>query len=375
MIRTKKFKNEGFLPYYRGKSSRQEAELSVYLRRKFLPLVRRQFPQHGLVQHQPAVRLAYIRKHSKTHRFFLRFDVKQFYPSVSQPGVAAALLENYRRLSGITPPTRMQQRVNRGFSSFFAEQPYRFGLPMATRLSVITGQALLLGVCAALSEYPFLCFQDDFLVLLPSRAEVDACMCRVVVELDRLGLTLNPAKLSAGRIAGSVVSFTGFRFAGGAFGIDAVKEETFRAKIKSMTSLTCRYSCQAAFIKMINRAVCGFGHYYKHASVRLAFAQLDAYIRQRVRRYLVRTRAAGNNAANLNISNELLHTVYGLRSLVDIFDGLKRPVATASVRRAQPVQPAFTMTRTEELLVHQIKLLKELLNVERDTNRSLCNYA
>lgn len=45
-----KYKNGGFLPYYRGKSSREEAELSVYLRHKFVPFVRRQFPQHGLVQ-------------------------------------------------------------------------------------------------------------------------------------------------------------------------------------------------------------------------------------------------------------------------------------------------------------------------------------
>jgi hypothetical protein len=174
-----KFKNGGFLPYYRAKYSREEADLLVYLRRKFLPLVRRQFPQHGLVACRPADRLAYLRKHSKTHRFFLRFDVSRFYPSVSQPDVAATLLENYRRLCGKPASVRMQQRVNRGFSSFFAAQPYPFGLPLATGLSAITGQALLLGVCSSFADCPFLCFQDDFLVLCPTKADIDVCLCRV----------------------------------------------------------------------------------------------------------------------------------------------------------------------------------------------------
>lgn len=369
-----KFKNGGFLPYYKGKSSKADAELSVYLRRKFMPLVRRQFPQHGLLDVRPARRLAYIRKHSKTHRFFLRFDVARFYPSVVQPEVAAALLENYHRLSGKTPPLRMQQRVNREFGNFFAAQPYRFGLPMATKLSAITGHALLLGLCAVLSEYPFLCYQDDFLVFLPSKGEIDVCMCRVIVELDRLGLKPNVSKLSSGRFASSTVSFTGFRYAGGNFGVAPEKEEDFRAKIKTMTSLSRKYTNQAAFIKLINRAVNGFGHYYKHASVRLLFARLDGYIRQRVRRYLVLTRAVADKTANLSLSNELLHGQYGLRSLVDICNGLKRTAVKAAVQRALPVQPAFTMTRTEELLVHQVKLLKELLSVQRDSQLALAGW-
>jgi len=114
-----KFKNGGFLPYYRAKCAREDVELSVYLRHKFLPLVRRQFSQHGLVECRPASRLAYLRKDIKTHRFFLRFDVKLFYSSVSQPTVGDILLKNYRCLSGKIPPKRMRMRVNFWFSSYF----------------------------------------------------------------------------------------------------------------------------------------------------------------------------------------------------------------------------------------------------------------
>lgn len=369
-----KYKNGGFLPYYRGKSSREEAELSVYLRHKFVPFVRRQFPQHGLVQQKPAARLAFIRKHSKTHRFFLRFDVERFYPSVNQPGVAKVLLENYRRLSGKIPPLRMQQRVNRGFSSFFAEQPHRFGLPLATRLSVITGQALLLGLCSLLSDYPFLCYQDDFLVLLPTKAEIDVCMCRVYAELDKLGLKINLSKLASGCFATSAVSFTGFRYAGSNFGIATEKEEDFKTKIKAMTSLKRSYSNQAAFVKQINRAINGFGHYYKHASVRLLFGKLDAYVRQRIRRYLMRTRSATDKAANLKLSTDTLYTMLGLRSLVVIYDALKRPMLKTAHRITQPPQQAFALSRTEDLLMRQNKLLKELLDTQRASQMLLAAW-
>jgi hypothetical protein len=140
-----KFENGGFLPYYRAKYAREDVELSVYLRRKFLPLVRRQFPQHGLVECRPASRLAYLRKHSKTHRFYLRFDVKLFYPSVNQARVGDILLKNYRRLSGKTPPERMRARINFGLSSYFSKQRHSFGLPLGSKLSAFTGPALLMG--------------------------------------------------------------------------------------------------------------------------------------------------------------------------------------------------------------------------------------
>jgi hypothetical protein len=55
--RSEIMKNGGYLPYYTGKCSESDRELAVYLRHKFLPLVRRQFPQHFLVEGRPARRL------------------------------------------------------------------------------------------------------------------------------------------------------------------------------------------------------------------------------------------------------------------------------------------------------------------------------
>ena len=107
-----------------------------------------------------------------------------------------------------------------------------------------------------------MCYQDDFLVLLPSQAEIEHCVLRVNAELKHLGLRLNVSKLSWGRFANTAVSFLGLRYAGGSFGVDAEKEEAFRQHIKQLTSLTRKYTNQAAFIKHLNRAINGFVHYY-----------------------------------------------------------------------------------------------------------------
>jgi hypothetical protein len=93
--KTEKMKNGGFLPYYKGKTTEHDRELAVYLRHKFLPLVKRNFPQHFLVNSRPSARLSYIRKQSKTHRYFLRFDVSAFYPSIAPDKVVGVLLDNY----------------------------------------------------------------------------------------------------------------------------------------------------------------------------------------------------------------------------------------------------------------------------------------
>jgi len=130
----KKIENGFFPPYYKGKSNQADNELALYLRHKFMPHVRRRFPQHFLAEPRPAKRLAYIRRYSRTHPYFLRFDVQAFYPSVDTAAVAPVLLPNYTCLTGKKPSGHMQQHVRFAYSRFFSRQPWPWGLPAGAGL-------------------------------------------------------------------------------------------------------------------------------------------------------------------------------------------------------------------------------------------------
>jgi hypothetical protein len=367
IYKTEKMKNGGFLPYYKGKTTQHDRELAVYLRHKFLPLVKRKFPQHFLVNSRPSARLSYIREQSKTHRYFLRFDIAAFYPSITPDKMAGVLLDNYTRLSGKVAPARMKQRLWLGFGRFFERQPYPFGLPLGTGLSAITGPAFLLGLCCSLQEYPLVCYQDDFLVFLRTKKEIDHCMQVVLAELNFLGLELNPRKVSSGRFAQSSVTFTGYRYAGGCFGIEAERIERFRAAIVNLTSLKRRYKNITAFIKQLNCKINGFGHYYKHASVRLVFAKMDGFIRSRVRRFVCRVRRADNHQANLDYTNDYLHNELRLRSLVLLFDGIKpKSGSKKSSKIAGSLAPSYSLGAIEELLRNQNAHLRKLIAMQHE---------
>jgi len=109
--------------------------------------------------------------------------------------------------------------------------------------------------------------------------------------------------------------------------------------------------------------------------VRLLFGKLDAYIRQRVGRYLARLRSTSDRRANLSCTTEYLLRELRLRSLVEIYDGLKpAPIRKPSAKFPDSTVPAFALSRTEELLVQQNKLLKELLAAQLDSQQLLAGW-
>jgi len=70
-------------------------------------------------------------------------------------------------------------------------------------------------------------------------------------------------------------------------------------------------------IKKLNNKILGFGNYYKFASCKQDFEKLDAFIRQRLRRYIARNKDSKNKLGNLSLTNEVLKNM-GLKSLVAI---------------------------------------------------------
>ena len=72
-----------------------------------------------------------------------------------------------------------------------------------------------------------------------------------------------------------------------------------------------------AVIKLLNNKILGFGHYYKSASSKQDFEKLDAFVRQRLRRYLIKNKDQRQKIGNLLLTNLQLEN-FGLKSLVSI---------------------------------------------------------
>ena len=129
-------------------------------------------------------------------------------------------------------------------------------------------------------------------------------------------MEVNEKKLSSGKFHQDKVGFIGFEFYAGYFQINENKKQEFKKRIIRITHLTRKRPWQS-IIKQLNNKILGFGHYYKFASVKQDFDELDSFIRQRLRRWLLKNKGQKERIGNLYLTNLSLKNLR-LKSLADI---------------------------------------------------------
>ncbi|OGY56599.1 MAG: hypothetical protein A2119_01740 [Candidatus Colwellbacteria bacterium GWA2_46_10] len=73
-------KNISRLPYFKAKQKLAGKTVANFLLRKFRPSIKEKIPQHYLTQPIPHKRLRWIKEESKRYPYFLRFDIRLYYP-------------------------------------------------------------------------------------------------------------------------------------------------------------------------------------------------------------------------------------------------------------------------------------------------------
>lgn len=372
------------------------------LHSKFMPLVRRHFPQHYLLQHNPFWFLDYLDKHAATHPYFLRFNIRQFYTSLAQLAIEPVLIDNYEELTGNTSPAQMNQRLHLAFNSKFiskfdlvslsnstsnlkvgnrcSSKPCSKGWNHKNRLSYIVGAAYMMGLYHTLSRWPFLCFHDDFVVLFHSKAEIADCLLFVYHRLDQIGLELDPVSLSSGRLDQEGFQFMGFECKGNTFEIVPEKVRAFRHKIIKVTTFTRQYKNQKTFIKQLNRQIDIFGHYYKHGQVTDTFTRIDVFIRKRVRQFLFFASDMEDRTTNLPHGSYELYSNLGLLSLKRLFkENIKKMKGHSSVKVNSKAcwdgSPVFNKPIVEKLLQQMLIRNMELYRQQKLVIRLLEHLA
>jgi len=304
-------KNTNNLPYFKVHRKAVEKTLAGFLLRKIRPKIREKFPQHFLVQSIPFETLNFIKETSKKYPYFLRFDIRLYYPSINHRILLKKLPEIYESIS-----RRFKRYLKKDIPEFLSQSPYGKGLPIGSPLSYTLAGIFLLDLDLKLRN-PFLRQTDDYLIFCKNKKEPEILLKNIILpKLKELSLEINEKKLKSGKFHRDKVSFVGFDFHAGYFTIEEEKIEELKKKIVKLTYLT-RKKSEKAIIKSLNNQVLGFGHYYKFANCKRTLEELDAFIRMRLRRYLNRTKDSKNRQGNLLLTNKVLQSL-GLKSLLEI---------------------------------------------------------
>ena len=275
------------LPYFGAYPQSGERELAASLRRDFVPLLARRLPDHHLVGQRHGAVPAFVARHKKTFPYFVRTDIAGFYPSVRHQDLVVGVQLAWRDLLGLSyVPSKFKRRYVGPLLRWCEGLPLERGIPLGSPLSGIAAPLMLVPLWLELKRrfgVPLAVYMDDVLVCCRDRveaAEVYALLAnRLGADYD---LTPNYGKTLSGRFSDTPLTFCGWRFAGGYAGVDPAKADAFRARVDDILRRS-RGVPPRALIKRLNAALTAFGHYYKYGSVTRLYAELDVYVRRRLK--------------------------------------------------------------------------------------------
>ncbi len=369
------------LPYFQYKSFSWQSTITTYFRRKFFPPLRKILPHHYLLTQDIRKFLSFIKENSQKHPYFLRFDIKKYYPSIDHQILLKEIPNLYQTLSKKPLPRRMKSILKKELPAFLSLSPFKkIGLPLGNPLSHILSGLYLLKLDLSLNA-PFLRFCDDYLIFGKKQTQLKEILSQKIIPvLSELSLSLNIEKFSSGKFHQDKLNFLGFQFYAGYIKIPEEKINEFKKKVIKITHLTKKKAIDAT-IKLLNNQILGFGHYSKFSSCHNVFKDLDAFCRSRLRRYILRNRDLLPKTANLYLTNEVLKEL-GLKSLLDIklkFDKkIKKKIGKSEKfnlktgRKLSSLNSAVLQEISDKYLLKQILLkLNELEKIVKKLEKKI----
>jgi RNA-directed DNA polymerase len=141
--------------------------------------------------------------------------------------------------------------------------------------------------------YTMVRYADDFVVLCESQEQAQAALARVKVWVQAHELTLHPDKTHVGNCLerGQGFEFLGYRFEAGHRTIRRKSILAFRDKVRKLTRRNCGQSLKY-LVERLNPMLKGWFGYFKHAKGGI-FAQLDGFVRRRLRAILCKHNKLG----------------------------------------------------------------------------------
>ena len=161
-------------------------------------------------------------------------------------------------------------------------------------------------------------YADDIVILCKSKEIAERTMKQLKMILLELNLQLNHTKTKIVDVVAEDFEFLGFVFKviAGRMLISPSKKSVRRFK-ETVRLLTHRKTPvkPGIMVGRLNRAIRGWGNYFKIGNVKTMFCRLDQWIRTRVRTFIEKKKSRW---ATLRISNYVLQSKYKLTSLTSL---------------------------------------------------------
>ena len=357
----------------------QKADAAHY-RQKIVPLVRRRLKNHHLAGFRNDFIVDYIATHKKNYPFFVRTDIRLFYPNIRHGDIHKNVVIGYKQLlSAQRIPAAFERWSRRVVQPFLAGLPTDKGLPVGHSLSGILAPAMLMPLWLDIKKQfnvPFIVYMDDILLFARSASQASQLYEYLTFRLsDDYGLYTHPEKTVSGRFSHTPFDYCGWRVAGGYARVSDRKAEAFKQRFSEKVH-TWRQKPLRAFIKLVNRRIDGFGNYYKHGDTGRQFVALDKWIRRQLRESLHRYYGI-RHITNGRLADMGLHS---LEALYRKCHGKSRTGPTVLAKASAPVWKAAdgqagmrqiehrleTLSRQQGLMISIMR--KQLLELERINN-------
>jgi RNA-directed DNA polymerase len=148
-------------------------------------------------------------------------------------------------------------------------------------------------------------YADDLVVMCRSRRQAEAALEFLQTRLGELGLTLSPSKT---RIVDCRPGADGFDFLGYHFRMRPSRRGRYfpacwpsrtamtaaRERIRQLTPLARIQRPAILVVQAVNRFLCGWGAYFRYGNSTQQFKQLDAYLFERLARFIARKHGSRN---------------------------------------------------------------------------------
>jgi len=218
------------------------------------------------------------------HTIIVDVDLKSYFDTIPHEKLLDRIRE---KVSDGRVLSLIEQFLKQGVLDGLREWTPEEGSPQGAVVSPLLSNLYLDPLDHQMAEqgYEMVRYADDFVILCRSREEADAALAIIQAWTAEAGLTLHPTKTKIVDAITEGFDFLGYHFEHG--------DRFPRAKSLKKLQDTLRVKTRRAhgqslsfIIADVNRTLRGWFGYFKHVTKRYVFANLDTWVRMRLRSIL-----------------------------------------------------------------------------------------